>query len=299
MQSSRTFDQQDHRIMGIAAERARAQIKALTSEDALRSRLPILERPMSKDQMDVLKALRIAKRRIDAHYSLQILSIGEKSWLVQNEKKLAELLLAAQAGGVEKLREGKLMDSRKIFDLIVEVYLLMLRNRLLGVRFSDFGEGRQGPSYSFEIYFPREKINTIIQDTVVLSRAWVVSDACEYIGLDVGGFEAFRINGTVAHNQTHWPGDAVVFLGSFGWLEDIRPIRAIENNCGEGAMEGYCSFARRSTVARIPAVVYATENPILPELDISPDIFAKHLGVLLKVLGLDVVLTLLRELSPP
>lgn len=89
-----------------------------------------------------------------------------------------------------------------------------------------------------------EKSKNIVR---VLSRAWVLSHASDYSGFNRKWFEPFQ-EGYLS--RTKWSALAVGYLSRIGTAEDIPAIDQISENCGEGAMEAYCSNARNKVAMR-------------------------------------------------
>ncbi|MFH0818169.1 MAG: hypothetical protein V1909_06085 [Candidatus Micrarchaeota archaeon] len=247
----------------------RAQLIDVTRGKAFQSHTPLSESLMKPRQSEVFR---------------ELMTNGfEASWKDEGKIARSDGLFTHQGGepggvyravysaGVKKLSQGKLREARLIFEFVAN------HCNYLG------GEGKNG--------FPDEPdFANMVRDVAVISRAIVVSDACEYFGIKTEGFEAVRWKEPI-YGSTHLtfdPAESIITLRRFGGLEDIIPIAFVGTGCREAHMENYCFSATQEIISRIPLLFMDLNEK---ESGLDRWRLERAIGVLLNYLGMTNVFT--------
>lgn len=258
---------QERMLLGKYTEHSKAQLKGFLEKA---KNYPIAEGAMSKARRDTFQSLMAIE-------CLPNRSITEHGIVIKRDE--LETLEGIIAAAVMKAREGKFRTSFEYLETTLKV-IFELDEVWLTL---DFGRNANDKREELD----PKKFEFVVSGLVSLSRIWLSASACQMVGVKVEGAEAFRLENS---NSIMLPYFAVPALAKFGWLEDICPMEIVGNNCGEGYARGECADANRLIVSAVPVVAYLSENNS-PDKRFNDVNWKIHLSALMRVMGLDLILT--------
>ena len=277
------------KILTSAAINSRTQLGAISGNNALLNHKPLEEAIMNSEQRRIVNRLRRAKPS-DLRGKLFDDTRRMRYRTACSSKEgdtISQTCSAIYAAGVGMLSEGKFLEAREVFEHLLDGYFG-------GVVFALQEKAPPAPAGLFP---GKKELDGMMRDVAVISRAWVVSDACEYARIEEGMMKAFAGRRMFGHS-TIWPYYAVMALGKFGWVEDLLPIRTIEVSCHESTMEAHCSGSRNLIISRIPLVAHSHEKKLEAVEGVDWRIMEPVLRVLLLVMGASTVLMSLPNFAP-